>query len=62
MRAAACVQQTQTHTTQGVHTMSKDKSLVGSYYKGQRIIEDDGYFIRVADGTVYARMKGGGFT
>ena len=41
--------------------MSKKKSLVGSYYKGQRIIEDDGYFIRVADGTVYARMKGGGF-
>lgn len=41
--------------------MSKRKSLVGSYYKGQLIIEDDGYFIRVADGTVLARIAGGGF-
>jgi len=41
--------------------MSKKESLVGSYHKGQQIVEDDGYFIRVADGTVYARIKGGGF-
>lgn len=42
--------------------MSKAKdSLVGKFFKGQRIVEDDGNFIRVEDGTVYARMVGGGF-
>ena len=41
--------------------MSKNKSMVGNYYKGQLVVEDDGYFIRVADGTVYARLVGGGF-
>ena len=33
-------------------------SLVGMFFKGRRIIEDDGHFIRVEDGTVYARMVG----
>jgi hypothetical protein len=37
------------------------QTVVGSYFKGQKIIEDDGYFIRVEDGTVYARVVGGGF-
>lgn len=38
------------------------QSLIGAYFKGQKIIEDDGYFIRVEDGTVYSRLVGGGFT
>jgi hypothetical protein len=37
------------------------QNLVGSFYKGQKIIEDDGFFIRVEDGTVYSRLKSGGF-
>ena len=36
-------------------------SLVGMFFKGRRVIEDDGHFIRIEDGTVYARMVGGGF-
>jgi len=40
----------------------KKESMVGRYYKGQRVIEDDGYFIRVEDGTVYARMRDGTFS
>lgn len=41
--------------------MKKKENLVGSYFKGKKIVEDDGYFIRVEDGTVYARLVGGGF-
>jgi hypothetical protein len=37
------------------------KNLIGCFYKGKKIIEDDGFFIRVEDGTVYARLKNGGF-
>lgn len=41
--------------------MNPKQNLVGTYYKGQMIVEDDGYFIRVEDGTVYARLVSGGF-
>ena len=37
------------------------QNLVGKFYLGQKIIEDDGFFIRVENGTVYARLVGGGF-
>jgi hypothetical protein len=37
-------------------------SLVGCYYKGMKIVEDDGIFIRVENGTVYSRMIDGGFS
>lgn len=37
------------------------QNLVGSFYKGQKIVEDDGCFFRVEDGTVYSRLVGGGF-
>jgi hypothetical protein len=39
----------------------KEKSLLGCYFKGQLIIEDDGIFIRTKDGTVYSRLVSGGF-
>jgi hypothetical protein len=41
--------------------MTKEKSLVGYWFKEQLIIEDDGIFIRLKDGTVYSRLVGGGF-
>jgi hypothetical protein len=41
--------------------MKNFKSLVGYYYMGKKIIEDDGFFIRVENGKVYARLAGGGF-
>jgi hypothetical protein len=37
------------------------QNLVGFYYKGKKIIENDDFFIRVEDGTVYARLANGGF-
>lgn len=29
------------------------------FYNGKKVIENDGYFIRVSDGTVYAWMDDG---
>ena len=33
------------------------KSLVGAYFNGKKIIEDDGEFIRLDDGAIHANKE-----